>query len=417
MRFFERTLFSVAMIALVGCGSDATRSERTASTNDPIINGTASGPADDAAVWVGALSSSGYPMGMCSGVLVADNIVLTARHCVSRTEEGGIACAKDGRPISGGAVLSDNKATSMAVLTGSKMKSTADAKGKVVLNTGATNLCNNDIAIIILDRRIPNAVIAPIRLDTPPVKGETIRAVGYGVSNTSGRGRKQRSGIPITVVGPGMDMGAVAGNEFGIGEGICSGDSGGPAFDEKTGAVIGLVSRGGNGAPYDPATDPSYTNCVDTVDYRTHNIYTRTDSFKELILQAFTEAGSEPWIEGGPDPRKAKLGETCAGPESCRSAICIDVSGKQICSSTCDSPETACPDGYLCTPVGDSKLCVPATPAPPPTPPQNPADTSTGSKGSSCAFAPSEDAHGSDASTCFGLAVAIAGLLVARRRR
>ena len=58
--------------------------------------------------------------------------------------------------------------------------------------------------------------------------------------------------------------------------------------------MVGVVSRGTNGAPYTPGTDPPTTLCVDTPDYKTHNIYTRTDGFKELILAAFTEAGAEP---------------------------------------------------------------------------------------------------------------------------
>jgi hypothetical protein len=405
----HRMLCSVLVTAaLVGCGSDATRGEGgTGNAREPIINGTASGPEDDAAVWI---SSGG---GSCSGVLVADNIVLTARHCVSQTEAGGIACTKDGKPVSGGGVLSDNAAASMAIIVGSRMKRTADAKGKLIVNTGAKNLCNNDIGIIILDRHIPNAVIAQIRLDSAPVKGETIRAVGFGVSNTGGGGRKKRVGIPITVVGPGYDMGAVAPNEFAIGEGICSGDSGGPAFSEKTGAVVGLVSRGGNGAPYDPATDPQYTECVDSADYKTHNIYTRTDSFRDLILSAFAEAGSEPWLEGGPDPRKAKLGAACDGPDACRSAICIETAGKRLCTDKCDAPDPACPAGYLCTAVGDSKLCVPAPPAADPTPPAPTAATnSTSSKGGGCAMG----APGASAGSSW-LMLSLAALLAARRRR
>ncbi len=362
--------------ALTGCAADASPTgDSSASASAPIIDGTASTAEDDSAVWLGVLSSEGYPQGMCSGVLVADNVVLTARHCVARTANGGIACRKDGTPIVGGNVLSDYDATRLAVLVGPKWTSKAAAKGKQVFHSGAKNLCNNDIAVVVLDRRIPNAVIAPMRLDAPPVEGESILAVGWGVSNNSRtHARRRRADIPIVEVGPaGSSSGSVGPNEFSIGEGICQGDSGGPAYAMTTGAVLGVVSRGGNGAPYDPETDPAYTQCVDTADYTTHNLYTRVDTFKDLILQAFAAAESEPWLEGGPDPRKAKTGETCASSDACRSGICIETPSGNVCADSC--ADAACPDGWVCH--EESKICAPA----PPPPAADPASesTSTGS--------------------------------------
>ena len=332
----------------------------------PIINGVASTADEDAAVWVGILASDGSPQGSCSGVLVAENVLLTARHCVSKTQPGGVACSKDGKPISGGAVLSDYAAKQLAVVLGPTMSRTtrASAFGQQVFTTGAKTLCNNDIALVVLDRKIAGAKIAQLRLDAPPDRDETISAVGWGVSNVSRTyGRNRRANIPITTVGPiSTAAGSVGPGEFQIGEGICSGDSGGPAFVTTTGAVLGVVSRGGNGAPYDPAKDPAWTECVDTADYKTHNIYTRVDAFKDLILQAFEAAGAEPWLEGGPDPRKAKFGEPCDSPAACRSGLCVDVGGKSLCTSPCDDA-SACPAGYVCTAVESSRICIPA-PAP-----------------------------------------------------
>ncbi len=338
----------------VGCAMDAS-TEQAGRTSAPIIDGVASGIDDNSAVWVGILSSDGYPQGSCTGVLLADNVVLTARHCVSSTQDGGIACSKDGTPISGGGVRRDYAATSLAIITGPFLSNKAAARGQQVFHTGATNLCNNDIAIIVLDRHIPDAVISPIRLKSAPVKGEKLLAVGWGVSNTSGRGRKRRADIPITAVGPvtSSTSGTVASNEFAIGEGICSGDSGGPAYSMETRAVLGIVSRGGNGAPYDPNTDPAYTQCVDTTEYKTHNIYTRIDTMGDLVYRAFEVAGGEPWIEGSYDPRLAKPGETCEASEACRSGICHE--------GTCVDPCTdgvSCPDGYTCKDAADARVCV-----------------------------------------------------------
>ena len=73
------------------------------------------------------------------------------------------------------------------------------------------------------------------------------------------------------------DATGLGAHEFMIGEGICSGDSGGPAFVQTTRAVIGVVSRGGNGRPYVPQQDPPFIQCVVSGPYVTQNRYTRTD--------------------------------------------------------------------------------------------------------------------------------------------
>ena len=343
-----------SLLLLSGCALD--HADSVARTEAPIIDGVASGPQDNSAVWIGVLDSSGYPRGMCSGVLIADNLVLTARHCVARTTDGGVACSKDGKPISGGEVRSDYPATSLAVIVGPIMANKASAKGQQVFTTGANNLCNNDLAVVVLDRHIEGAEIASVRFNGPPKKGENILAVGWGVSNNSSRyGRRRRADIPITAVGPitTSSTGSVAPNEFAIGEGICSGDSGGPAYSMETGAVLGVVSRGGNGAPYDPRTDPSYTECVDTAEYKTHNIYTRIDTLKDIIYQAFEVAGGEPWIEGSYDPRKEKAGGTCEDGSVCRSGIC----NAGTCVDPCGDGST-CPAGFSCKPVADAAACV-----------------------------------------------------------
>lgn len=398
--------FSLLAALTAGCaasdGSDLGRN------SSPIINGVPSGPEDNSAVAVLNLPAGGGFNGACSGVLISPKIVLTARHCVSQTQAGGVACSKDGKPLAGGGVVKDYPAKDLAILTGTKLNfsmfSTAP-RGTKVLTSGTRNLCNNDIALIILDEAITDMPIAQLRLETAPEKGENILAVGWGVSNTSNDYvRRRRADIPITAIGPisTVSGGAVGPNEFQIGEGICSGDSGGPAYAMTTKAVLGVVSRGGNGYPVTDS-DPQYTSCVDKDGYVTHNIYTRVDQFKDLILSAFAETGEEPWLEGGPDPRLKKFGDECAGSDECQSGICIDAGGKKTCSQTCDA---TCPDGYACIDAGGTKVCAPA--------PTNAAsDSGTDSKGGCSVSTPHSSAPSLGVA---GLALAAAALIRRRRR-
>ncbi|GAC1352749.1 MAG: hypothetical protein NVS3B20_22850 [Polyangiales bacterium] len=362
---FVAPLAVLLAIGSGGCLADTSTTSFVASAEQPIINGDPSVTEEDAAIGIGIFQNGSFS-GFCSGVLVAENLVLTARHCVSRTVPGGIACSKDGKPLVGGGVLSEHRPEDLQILVGTSVRLKFQAKGVKIVHSDATNLCNSDLALIELDTKIAGAKLAQIRLDTPPIKGETITAVGWGVSNnSSGASRRHRKNIPVVAVGPttvGL-VGAIGDAEFAIGEGICSGDSGGPAFDDLTGAVVGVVSRGGNGAAPDPKM-PS-APCVDLADRATRNIYTRTDGFKDLILSAFAEVGSEPWLEGGPDPRKAKFGEVCEGPDSCRSNLCIEAGGKRFCSSKC-ALDTPCPDAFTCQVAGDTSVCALPPPPPPP---------------------------------------------------
>ena len=172
-----------------------------------------------------------------------------------------------------------------------------------VLHDDSTVLCGHDVALIVLDRAITDMPIAPVRLDSGVRVEDVITAVGWGLteSETTPAHRKQRTGIPIARVGPQKQTirsSALTDADFQIGEGICSGDSGGPAFDESTGAIVGVVSRGGGGQAEDAGIVPA-EGCVGSF---AQNIYTSVAPFRDLVLQAYETAGATPWLEGQANP-------------------------------------------------------------------------------------------------------------------
>src|SRR5262249_27751374 len=145
--------------------------------------------------------------------------------------------------------------------------------------------------------------IAPlrVRLAAPVKTGESVRAVGYG-QNDQGQPigtRFRKDGVSVLSVGAAVSSSqtALGSNEFEVGESICEGDSGGPAISEQTGAVVGLVSRGGA--------------CTDTYGH----VYESLSGFTDLFQQAFALACGAPIDENAPAPVDAGTGPD-AGPSN-----------------------------------------------------------------------------------------------------
>ena len=341
----------LASIAIASVACSASPGTAVGESSSGVIKGTASDESQNAVVLLVMIDRGQGGIGQCTGTMLAPNLVLTARHCVSNTQEG-VACRADGTPIAGGKITGDKKPEDIYVVVGTQRPTRPEANGQgaKLFVTETTNLCNNDIALVLLKQPIKDVPIAPIRLETPAVKGELVTAVGWGVTDKtqSPNVRQQRTGIEISSVG-GDAREQIGPTEFSVGESICSGDSGGPAIAEATGTIVGVVSRGGNGT--NPTSNPA-SSCLGS---NASNIYTGIAGFKELILSAYAEAGQDPWLEGGPDPRLAKDGEACTESSVCRSNACLQ--GK--CTASCaKSPCTTA--GTTCQDSAGVKVCLPA---------------------------------------------------------
>jgi hypothetical protein len=335
-------------ISAIACESEPR--ERVQRAQSAIIGGSDSDASQDATVLVmhyDALAKGGGAAASCSGSLLAPRLVLTARHCVAVTDPGA-ACNSEGKPIAGGVVQADHSASAIYVFAGKDrpnfIAGTAKpARGREILSTGAKTLCDNDIALVLLDRPLEGGKITPIRLDSGPVKGEIVSVVGWGIADDDPNPdtRRQRANVALTEIGPAEQLGP---KEFRIGEGTCQGDSGGPAI-AASGAVLGALSRGGNGSDNTGADA-----CLGGT-----NIFSSVSGHADLIREAYAKAGQEPWLEGQPNPLLAKTGESCESDAACRSNVC-DAERK---SCTEDCSDRACGDGFDCVAQGTRKVCVP----------------------------------------------------------
>lgn len=283
----------------------------------PIISGVPSGAEHDGVV-VLAHFADGVRLGMCSATLVAPNLLLTARHCVSDADSS-VACNTDGSAAVGAAIRSNMPAEDLVVFVGKagalpsiNDETKANARGaKLIVDTSST-LCNHDLAFVLLDRPV-DAPIATMRFAGGPKATERVDVVGWGVDETGKLPATRRMrGVAVTGIGPTLMPGNVYGignAEVMFGEAACLGDSGGPAFT-KSGVLVGVASRVGNGKPRDPANSAS-TCTGDTA----HSIYTHLGQSAELVKQAFAEAGNLPVVEPPPAP-DLPVEESEPGPEN-----------------------------------------------------------------------------------------------------
>ena len=298
--------------------------------------------------------------GHCSATLIAQNVVMTARHCIALTQNNGpqntVVCGQTGFGYQGQGsyFLASPLAVRPLVATDPSFYRGTEVRPV----PGANDSCGFDVALIILEGQgIPPDVAKPIvpRIDSLVEQGELFSAIGYGLQTPGGSDdgtRMRTDGNVVSCVGydcPGALGSSVRDTEWVGNSQVCPGDSGGPAIDEM-GRVVGVTSRGPDG-------------CIDTV-------YGDVGSWGDFIIQTTLDAaqmaGIDPpfWALTKKSIPEDVTGQACGGS----SGPCLNpdyschhedgaAEDAGICVPPCDpvaAPE--CPPDFMCS---SEKKCVP----------------------------------------------------------
>ena len=395
------------LVGVVACSAQGAPSEFASSSSSSIQGGSTDTTHTFA---VAVIEQLGGGVALCSGALLAPNLVATARHCVAQISSTTIDCATS----TFGAV---NPASALTVVTDSTVARTSThyAVSKILVPSAAnqTSVCGNDIALLILSQSItlPEYVTPVIN---PPMTDHrtyttTVTAIGYGVTSgndpsgaTSGVRRIKENVNLVCIPNDTMFTNcfpaaaqAMSANEFQSGDAICEGDSGSSAFEQRsfnngTWVSFGVASRGG--------VDMDSGDCVG-------GIYTRFDAWGSLLISAANQAaatgGYSPpgWAvspEGGVDDASttstgadsgtgqpidsgaggasggdsgtsstaaeaggacATNGAACSSDSACCSTNCVSRDGgKTFACAACDD-SNPCAPGKAC----QQGVCVPGT--------------------------------------------------------
>jgi len=281
--FVRAALLLTGICCIAACGSQG-----SASAVKRVSSAISGGEPDsvDSNVFILVSHRQKEGVALCSASLIAPNLLLTARHCVSDVTSETVTCGVTtaGTPFPANTFFAANT-QSIDMVT----KDSAFAVSAVSVPTQGSDICGFDLALVTLSTVVPASIATPLipRIDRKVTVGEAYTAVGYGQDSPGDAGiagaRRGRSGLTVECAPGGCGTGVEA-DEFGGTAGICSGDSGGPALDAD-GKVVGVVSRSGD-------------NC-------NHPVYGSVASWKDWIIatarQAALDGKYDPpfWVDSG----------------------------------------------------------------------------------------------------------------------
>lgn len=355
-------LGAALLLLAAGCGAQPASDAPGATLEQPIVGGML----DDlhTNVFGTVTHEDANTVATCSSTLIAPNLLLTARHCVSQDVSQEVICGQAGL----GAPFSADHIAATNAVDFSKITSAFQAR-EVQVAPGGNDNCGFDVALIILNSNIPTSVATPAvpRIDRDVQTGEQYTAVGYGIADNGKAGqRRYRPGLTVFCEPGRCGSSASSGireNEFQGETGTCEGDSGGPAFDAD-GKVIGVDSRGSQdcGSPVYSAV-ASWKDWITQVAAHAAEVGQYTPPFW------VTSGMSDPPVITEPPPPVSNpkgLGESCTAQSDCdTTAACYqpDGSSSAYCVQRC-STNSDCSASETCTALSATdSVCLAPAPA------------------------------------------------------
>ena len=378
---------------LACCSSGGPSSELTASVASAVQGGVL----DTTHKFAVGVVQKANQIGLCSGALLAANLVATARHCVTQQmASSAVDCNST--------FLPEVPPTELLVTSDAQIGPSAKFVGVLQVLTPSgpdhTKLCGNDIALLILNQNIGLAQYVTPAIDPPMTDHNAyktiVTAIGYGIStptDTSGMSagsRRIKQNVALACIpndtgftdcfGDPTLRQVMMADEFLSGDSsACEGDSGSSAYDQGSldqGKFVsfGVLSRGGVSADSKTCILP---------------IYSRFDAWGQLLNDAANLAASlggyslPAWATPQPStapadaaapaspvgaattsPADAALhvdaavsagapgsvddGAVCLADADCKSHNCVSADGTNfVCASPCTN--ATCPQGFSCT--------------------------------------------------------------------
>jgi hypothetical protein len=333
MTFVRATARFVAGVLLfMGCSGEASTPSSLAgapraSVLDPIA-GIPDPGADPAVVLLASADGA-----VCAGTLIAEDAVLTARHCLTASRDPPSCSSPDPSlvdPASVAVVVGENDSAAQTA-----------AHGRAILVASEPG-CDADIAVLLLDALIDGIEPMVVR-STGAAEGDLVRTVGFA-SLAGSR--------PTKIVRDRITVVQTDDTELRLRETACEDGCGGPIIDESSAQIVGVLSgpSAASAGQGDGAVVP-------------WDVGVRADAFSALIKQGLAEAAPLPSSTGRAKTKKGSVdaGANCDTAADCAAGVCVTDGARQYCSMTCSSRDR-CPTLFRCEkaagPTGLQSVCV-----------------------------------------------------------